>query len=59
VNAYRLATRLRRDVWRRWLFLEAEPDLTWRRDELTNARRRVPGITFRLEVHFDAAAAGP
>ncbi len=57
VNAYRLALRFRRDLWRRWLFVELEPDLTWRRDEVTDARRRIPGITLRAEVHFDAAAA--
>jgi len=53
VKQYRVALRVRRDAWRRWVFVEAEPDISWIRDDLLGTRRRVLGLTFRLEVHFE------
>jgi hypothetical protein len=51
VDEYRIYVRLRRDFWRRWLFLELEPELGLPRrggryDEA------VPAVFFRLEVQF-------
>jgi len=54
VNLSRVFASHRRDLWRRWLFVEVEPDLEWQRDPLTGVRRRVAGIAFRTEVYFDA-----
>jgi hypothetical protein len=54
VNLSRVFVGFRRDLWRRWLFVEIEPDLEWQRDPLTGVRRRVAGIAFRTEVYFDA-----
>lgn len=52
---YRLAVRLRRDFWRKWLFFELEPEVTWPED-LGFPRRREEAITFRLDVHFDSTS---
>jgi len=52
VKQYRVALRVRTDAWRRWVFVEAEPDISWIRDDLLATRRRVLGLTFRLEIHF-------
>jgi hypothetical protein len=57
VNLSRVFVSHRRDLWRRWLFVEIEPDLEWQRDALTGVRRRVGGIAFRTEVYFDATYA--
>ncbi len=51
VERYRLATRLRQNVLRRWLFLEIEPELYWPRDE-EGRYRRYRAITFLLEMQF-------
>jgi hypothetical protein len=57
VDRYRFATRLRTDVYRRWLFLEVEPEVYWpwipdRGREATYA------VTFRVEVQFRGWDAG-
>lgn len=51
VDRYRLATRLRTDVYRRWLFLEVEPEIYWPwiPDRGREARY---AVTFRVEVQF-------
>jgi hypothetical protein len=54
VERWRVATRLRRDAFRRWIFLELEPEGTWTRP-VGGGRKRVLGLTFRVEVQFDAA----
>ena len=52
VELYRLYIRLRRDVWRRWLFAELEPEINWP----TTAglgRHKVHAITVRLDIMLD------
>jgi hypothetical protein len=52
VELYRLYIRLRRDVWRRWLFLELEPEIGWpTTPEL--GRHKVHAITVRLDIMLD------
>jgi len=53
---YRVLARHRRNVWRKWLFLEAEPYLHWPRRE-DGSRKPVWGATLRVEVVF--AGTGP
>jgi hypothetical protein len=60
VERYRVYTRLRRDVYRRWLFMEIEPQVSW---PFTAERGRYAawGLALRLEVQFHGADvnAGP
>ncbi|BDG06724.1 hypothetical protein [Anaeromyxobacter oryzae] len=51
VDRYRVYTRLRREVWRRWIFAEIEPEIGWPWDPIEK-RRRVIAATLRLEVQF-------
>jgi hypothetical protein len=51
VDQFRVFGRLRRDVLRRWLFLELEPEVVWPVDP-SGARRTVLGVILRLEVLF-------
>ena len=48
---YRILARYRRNVWRKWLFLEAEPDIQWPRKE-DGSRGPVWGATLRAEILF-------
>ena len=50
---YRTYLRYRRDFYRRWIFLELEPELAWPLDPLLDRRTRVTAFTLRLEVQFD------
>jgi len=52
VAAYRLYARARRDLWRRWIFVELEPEVAWPLDPVLG-RIRVFAITVRAEVHFE------
>jgi hypothetical protein len=52
VQLYRLFTRVRRDVWRRWLFVELEPEIGWPMTPL-EGRHRVLAITLRLDIILD------
>lgn len=54
----RLYTRLRRDVYRRWIFVEVEPELAWPWS-LEKRRHRAWGVAFRLEVQFQGNEAPP
>jgi hypothetical protein len=54
VDTWRLATRLRAEAFRRWLYVEAEPEVAWPIDAVTRARRRVFAFTVRLDVQFSA-----
>jgi hypothetical protein len=58
ITGYRAYTRLRRDLWRRWLFLELEPEVAWPLDPL-RGRIRVFAVTLRTEVHFDGRSLPP
>ena len=51
VERYRLATRLRTDFLRDWLFLELEPEYYWPRDTL-GEYHLFRAFTFRLEMQF-------
>jgi hypothetical protein len=52
VELYRVFTRFRRDVWRRWLFLELEPEIAWPASA-EQTRHKVHAITLRLDVILD------
>lgn len=58
VETYRVHGRVRRDVLRRWLFLEVEPGVEWRRPT-GGGRQRERSVILRLEVQFDAATRAP
>jgi hypothetical protein len=51
VDRYRLYTRARRDVWRRWLFFELEPEVAWPWD-VARGRYREYAVTLRMEIQF-------
>lgn len=53
---YQILARYRRNVWRKWLFLEGEPDIRWPRKE-DGSRKPVWGATLRVEILF--AGVGP
>ena len=55
---YRVLARYRRNVYRKWLFLEAEPDLHWPRKE-DGSRKPVWGATLRVEILFTGAGPDP
>ncbi len=58
VERYRIYTRLRRDFYRRWIFLELEPEVAWPWD-VPHRRHAVWGVAFRLEVQFHGNEAPP
>ena len=55
---YRVLARYRRNVWRKWLFLEGEPDIHWPRKE-DGSRKPVWGATLRAEILFTGAGPDP
>ena len=55
---YRVLARYRRNVWRKWLFLEGEPDIHWPRKE-DGSRKPVWGATLRAEILFTGAGPNP
>jgi hypothetical protein len=56
LERYRVYTRFRQDVLRRWLFVELEPEIAWPWTP-RQGRYRAYAITFRLEVQFDGNRA--
>ena len=54
---YRVLARYRRNVFRKWFFLEGEPDIHWPRKE-DGSRKPVWGATLRAEILF-TGALGP
>lgn len=63
-ETWRVHARVRRDVLRRWLYLEVEPGVTWTRPERhwrvpPHGVERERSVILRLEVQFDAAAQRP
>jgi len=55
---YRILARYRRNVWRKWLFLEGEPDIHWPRKE-DGSRKPVWGATLRMEILFAGVDPNP
>jgi len=58
VDRYRFYTRFRRDVYRRWLFVEIEPEVAWPWS-LEKGRHAAWGLSLRLEVQFQGKEAPP
>jgi hypothetical protein len=56
VEVWRVLARARRDVWRRWLFLELEPLVTWTHQP-GGGRARAVVVLLRLDVQFDQRPA--
>ncbi len=56
IERWRLYTRIRSDVYRRWIFVEAEPEVAWPWTP-ERGRHSVFALTFRLEVQFHGAEA--
>lgn len=55
---YRVLARYRRNVFRKWLFLEGEPDVHWPKKE-DGSRKPVWGATLRVEILFAGAEVNP
>jgi hypothetical protein len=55
---YRVLVRYRRNVYRKWLFLEGEPDIHWPRKEGED-RKPVWGATLRVEIVFTGVGPNP
>jgi len=55
---YQILARYRRNVWRKWLFLEGEPEIQWPRKE-DGSRKPVWGATLRVEILFTGAGPNP
>jgi hypothetical protein len=58
VQNYRILSRYRRNVWRKWLFLEGEPYIHWPRKE-DGSRHSVWGATLRVEILFSGVGPDP
>lgn len=59
VDRYRVYTRLRRDVYAGWAFLELEPEYAWVADEVTSRRSRALAATLRLEIQVSTGGRKP
>ncbi|HEY6096576.1 MAG TPA: hypothetical protein VIU83_00870 [Candidatus Deferrimicrobium sp.] len=55
---YRILSRYRRNVWRKWLFLEGEPYIHWPREE-DGSRKPVWGAVLRAEILFAGVEPDP
>jgi hypothetical protein len=58
VDRYRIYTRVRRDFYRRWLFLELEPEYAWPWTP-ERGRESLWSIALRLEVQFQGNEPPP
>jgi hypothetical protein len=58
LDRYRVATRLRRQFYREWLFLEVEPEVYWPWI-LSGPRPTEVAVTMRLDVQFSGARRSP
>ena len=56
VETYRLATRVRWEAFRHWIFLELEPEGVWTRP-VGGGRQRRLAVILRVELQFDEAKA--
>jgi hypothetical protein len=59
VDRYRVYTRLRRDVYAGWAFVELEPEYAWVADEVTSRRSRALAATLRLEIQVSTGGRKP
>ncbi len=59
VDRYRVYTRLRRDVYAGWAFIELEPEYAWVADEVTSRRSRALAATLRLEIQVSTGGRKP
>lgn len=48
----RIGVRYRRQIYRKWLFFELAPEVTWPRELFTDKRKKTNALFFRLEVNF-------
>lgn len=48
----RIAVRYRRQIYRKWLFFEVAPEVTWPRELITDKRKKTSAVFLRLEVNF-------
>lgn len=55
VDRWRVYTRIRSDVYRRWIFVEAEPEVAWPWTP-ERGRHATFSLAFRLEVQFQGPA---
>jgi hypothetical protein len=55
VEVWRAQLRARHDIFRRWIFLEVNPEIVWTRLE-GGHQRRVRAVILLLEVQFDASS---
>jgi hypothetical protein len=58
LDRWRIYARFRRDFYRRWLFIEVEPDVSWPYVAGTG-RHDVWGVAVRLEVQFQGSERAP
>lgn len=58
LDRYRLYTRFRRDLYRRWFFFEIEPEVVWPWS-VEKGRHPAWGLWFRIEVQFQGEEAPP
>jgi hypothetical protein len=58
VDRYRFGVRLRRDVYRRWLFVELEPEVYWPWSPILG-RHPAMAVTLRFEVQFNGNEPTP
>jgi len=56
VKLFRVSVRLRHAFWRKWFFVELEPEALWPKDPLLPGRREQGSLFVRFEVTFDAAS---
>lgn len=56
IERWRVYARIRSDVYRKWFFVEAEPEVAWPWTP-ERGRHSVFALTFRLEVQFHGAEA--
>jgi hypothetical protein len=55
VDRYRVYARFRRDIYRRWIFYELEPEVAWPWELERGGRFREYAITFRLELQIQGS----
>ena len=52
VEVWRIQARARHDIFRRWIFLEVDPEIVWSRGALGHLQR-ASAVILRLEVQFE------